>query len=564
MDFKKGIVASAVAIATALFPVSGASYSPGKVDGEYCGNVIEKGTHPLLARKSVELYEQKNGPTFTTEQKLLIEKGAIEEDSPEFCYMRSFNHFTEVGTGNGLWGFNSSQQWSQSPEDQLGDIPFHLMPLVVQQWYKGLAWLNDIDGTYPYGNHTWQRAISEKNLESLGHILHLLQDVTLPAHVRNDAHPGIIKLGKLEEANIHSILRGDSYESWSEDNSKLALLSSSNIPVYKTLDEIFDDVVKMTGNNFFSDDTIGNYPLPAVSKLVTKKEGKRTYYYNTIEGVEVPIARKSLLSAFMDKTIVTHKPHYVFDNKVLEAQWKIQGTRAIEIGAAAIALYVASIADKCVTHASKGCDSGNKNVYWQDSCGKLEEIAESCNSNQSCEKGSCVVDATKCIPFSVKKCVDNDIYWVDSCGNFEGLMKSCGINQICTNGLCVNKNESNGQFIDVGNGTVKDTKTGYVWQKQTISGKNYSEAIKYCQALVLGGSDNWNLPGYSTLITLRTEVGSYCKLNSIFKGACDNYWVGDSCAIDEAEKINFITDSEYSISSCNSVYNFANVLCVNK
>src|SRR3989344_3905144 len=124
LDFKKGIVASAIAVATALFPTPSASYSPGAIDGTFCGKVVEKGTHPLLTRKSVELYEKLYPQhTFTEEDKLLLEKGAIEEDSPEFCFARSFNHFTEMGTGKGIWGFPSSQQWSQSAEKQQGDIP---------------------------------------------------------------------------------------------------------------------------------------------------------------------------------------------------------------------------------------------------------------------------------------------------------------------------------------------------------------------------------------------------------------------------------------------------------
>ncbi|MBI2662748.1 DUF1566 domain-containing protein [Candidatus Woesearchaeota archaeon] len=516
LDFKKGIVASAIAVATALFPTQSASYSPGAIDGTFCGKVVEKGTHPLLTRKSVELYETLYPQyTFTEEEKLLLEKGAIEEDSPEFCFIRSFNHFTEMGTGKGIWSFPSSQQWGQSAEKQLGDIPFDAMPQGIRQFYQVLV-AQKTKGKYPYGDNSWQRVVTEKNLESLGHVLHLLQDATAPAHVRNDAHPGPIWLITLEDFNIHSYVHGDSFESWAEDNSKLALLTPSTITNYKTIDDIFKDVVQKTGENFFSDDTMGNYDAPAVADLAAKKEGKRTYYYHTIEGVEVPIARKSFLTAFMDERKIPHKPHYVLDTKVLEAQWEIQGTRAIEIGAAAIKLYVENVADKCVTHASKVCEGNN--VYWQDSCGKLENVFDSCNSNES-----------------------------------------------CVNGMCIEKLSQ--PFQDLGDGTIKDMINNRIWQKGSVSNKNWTEAVNYCNNLSLGGDNNWELP--TTLILL--EIINYkgkenCNFYPEFQGNCGMYWTDskndpDGCNGSTEVVIHFENNiSDYF--SCYSINAKMEVRCV--
>ncbi len=532
-DFKNRIVASAIAAATALVPTPAYSYSPGVINGTFCGPVIEKGTHPLLTRKSVELYNTLHPEhAFTNQEKALMEKGAIEEDSPEFCFVRSFNHFTEMGTGKGIWGFPSSQQWAQSADKQAGSIPFDAMPFGIKQFYQVLV-KEKTSGKYPYGNHSWQRAVQDKNLESLGHTLHLIQDATAPAHVRNDAHPGPGGwLLTVEDFDVHSYVHGDSYESWTEDNSKLALLTPKNIPAYTSLDDIFNAVVLFSGSHFFSDDTIGDYSTPAIADLTPVKEGKKTYYYRTIEGEKVPIARKSLLSALMDRTDMSltkakfqHKPHYVLDNKVLEAQWKIQGTTAVEMGAAIIALYVKETSGSgCSSHSSKVC-SGNT-VYWKDSCGKLEEVVKQCLTSQTCENSQCVDTKPTCTPQYSKTCSNGDVYWQDSCGKLGDVAEDCTSGEKCEGGACITQNS---QFIDLGDGTVKDTKKGYIWKNSLYYPVYWASADKDCK----GYSGGWRLPTQEELKTLYDPFGNKCMLPKVFysESSCSsNRWTSDKCS----------------------------------
>ncbi|MBN1420805.1 MAG: DUF1566 domain-containing protein [Planctomycetes bacterium] len=60
-----------------------------------------------------------------------------------------------------------------------------------------------------------------------------------------------------------------------------------------------------------------------------------------------------------------------------------------------------------------------------------------------------------------------------------------------------------GRFVDNGDGTVSDNCTGLMWQQETGVPRwdpeygpavNWGEALQYCDALVLGGSDDWRVP----------------------------------------------------------------------
>jgi hypothetical protein len=52
-----------------------------------------------------------------------------------------------------------------------------------------------------------------------------------------------------------------------------------------------------------------------------------------------------------------------------------------------------------------------------------------------------------------------------------------------------------GQYTVLGNGTVKDNKTGLVWQQHAEFGYTFSEAGPHCASLVLGGaSSGWRVP----------------------------------------------------------------------
>lgn len=83
---------------------------------------------------------------------------------------------------------------------------------------------------------------------------------------------------------------------------------------------------------------------------------------------------------------------------------------------------------KCEANSYKQCY--NNSVYWYNSCGENESLAESCSNgceNLGIDNAQCV---SNCTSHSTQKCYENDIYWYDSCNHKESLALDCG-SKIC-------------------------------------------------------------------------------------------------------------------------------------
>ncbi|MEW6380807.1 MAG: DUF1566 domain-containing protein, partial [bacterium] len=57
----------------------------------------------------------------------------------------------------------------------------------------------------------------------------------------------------------------------------------------------------------------------------------------------------------------------------------------------------------------------------------------------------------------------------------------------------------NGSYTANGDGTVTDTSTGLMWQRETAGPMSWEEALHYCEGLTLGGHSDWRLPNVNEL-----------------------------------------------------------------
>lgn len=58
-------------------------------------------------------------------------------------------------------------------------------------------------------------------------------------------------------------------------------------------------------------------------------------------------------------------------------------------------------------------------------------------------------------------------------------------------------------FLDNGDGTIKDSRTNLVWQKQDDgTTRRWEDAVTYCEGLSLGGQTDWRLPNIKELKTI--------------------------------------------------------------
>lgn len=112
--------------------------------------------------------------------------------------------------------------------------------------------------------HGWSEAIQGSTLEQgfteLGYVLHLLEDLTSPAHTRNDAHPA-------------ALLDGDPVEARTRTPSSPPL--SDGLLSFPSPEKPFDDLQQFTSTNFYSSDTVFNGTGP------TSVRDDNDYFYDS-------------------------------------------------------------------------------------------------------------------------------------------------------------------------------------------------------------------------------------------------------------------------------------------
>ncbi|MFZ3090027.1 MAG: hypothetical protein WA240_05305 [Nitrospirota bacterium] len=198
----------------------------------------------------------------------LIAQGGVEEDEP--LYLRSRNHF-----------HNPSKSWDQAGLTDFGSLSsLGFTPMSSVLWAQDQSdrsWI-DFGGDWSWkkGREYFYQALTAsdkttreesfaKTFRAVGQIMHLVEDASVPAHVRNDTH-----------------IWGDGYEAWVRSNhgslnlSPTAFDSSilnetpnpiASIPIAKIFDtdkytgtnpstSLSWGIAEYTNSNFASDDTI--------------------------------------------------------------------------------------------------------------------------------------------------------------------------------------------------------------------------------------------------------------------------------------------------------------------
>jgi hypothetical protein len=164
-----------------------------------------------------------------TQQKVRqwLRAGAELEDAqapffPLYGTTRSFNHFhnqlkpwDNAGL-NDIWTGKSSLLWAQDGIYQQG------FPDGDWSWQKTrLCYYNALTARAEND----RQAFFACTFKGLGHQMHLIQDASVPAHVRNDAHPEDAILGK-------NYWTGDYYfETWAKKNN-ITINSFASAPVF--------------------------------------------------------------------------------------------------------------------------------------------------------------------------------------------------------------------------------------------------------------------------------------------------------------------------------------------
>jgi hypothetical protein len=284
-------------------------------------------THPALTRKSIELFDHYySTSTLNSKEANYVVNGSINEDDAP----RWLNHFYDPVYERGFTFDNlswpSSKLWAGSARLQGGPTEF-LAAGVTRGYFTA-------DDDY-----SWERAIYEyawgdkrRGLESLGHILHLIQDATVPEHTRNDPHPPIADLGS-------------PYEEWTKIVPPIALKNLKPI-IYENLADYFNSVARYSNSKFYSEHTIGSTlyfePVGNFVKTETLSDGKQYLFEHRLEdGQDYHLDMISVAKTWGSENEKTVRD---IDHLVLSDYWRLLSRQAVANGAGIIKLFFDDVA----------------------------------------------------------------------------------------------------------------------------------------------------------------------------------------------------------------------------
>lgn len=300
-------------------------------------------THAFLTKAIIDFY-QSNFPQEKISDKYInyIIEGSIREDDPP----RWMNHFYDPVYKRGLsydpkiefvnfGNWPSSKEWVRNEIAQNYPLyktkAFFSSILSVFQKSKIEDISLDTNFTYEKALDFYRRGEEEKAMFALGHILHLLEDLGVPDHTRNDQHAD-----------------GSPYENWAEkfnleneDQSLKKNLKSEKPVILSSIDDYFDKLALYSNNNFFSKDTIGiqsGYVLPEINYENTFLDNGNNYFYKkNNEGQNYFLLRYRKNGSFLG---IKDFDFTINDEKILSSYWKELSPKIVAYGAGFINLFL--------------------------------------------------------------------------------------------------------------------------------------------------------------------------------------------------------------------------------
>ncbi len=273
-------------------------------------------THSNLTQNTLREYERLTTNMFVDSDVQSVMRGSIEEDNST----RPINHFYDPIAGVGL----QRNIWRDgNPVDGIA-APVWARSILKQGKPGRREELFSSDSDF-----SWDRAIYEyvhgdraRAMEALGHVLHLVQDATVPAHVRNDAHPTFIPRQQ------------DPYETFTEGLGGSIAIVSHKLVQANSIEGAMKEVATFTNNNFLSRDTeFEHYIHPAEDDL----------YFDANFGVHKQNGHIVVRAAQeFDRKNKVEVTRYFFDDKdgeISKAYWDVLSEKAVVYGVAVIDLF---------------------------------------------------------------------------------------------------------------------------------------------------------------------------------------------------------------------------------
>ena len=240
-------------------------------------------THAFLTDETIQFYNRNFKNKISDDLKdYLVDGARKEDDSPRYL-----NHFydpiNDQGLASGIYRGHKSKEWAENEKLQ-NKLIYKISPFTVASILTA-SQIEKIQPIFNKTNFTWQKAIDfyidgkmEQALFALGHVLHLVEDASVPDHTRNDAHP------PFDDG-------GSPYENWTEkfnlenpdEDLTQRLLNKKPIPL-NDLDSYFNEMAEYSNKNFYSRDSIYEYNEPKIVDFLEDDKLPTGYVYGIGEG----------------------------------------------------------------------------------------------------------------------------------------------------------------------------------------------------------------------------------------------------------------------------------------
>src|SRR3989344_1282397 len=294
----------------------------------------DKTTHPGLTNEIVDFYNASFDVKLTSEEKEWIVQGSIDEDIPP----RWINHFYDPIYNEG-W---KAENLGTVPPPTLRSIS-KIFLNINTEIVSSKQWVHDEFLQVRYagygGNNTWENAIRQyangnkkEAYYILGHVLHLLEDKTVPDHTRNDTHA--------HEGSTVTGDEGSPYEDYGKSFNRQNLVIAQKLqqenrrPIaLPSIDEYLDYLAKYSNGYFFSEHTIAS--VKYINPKIVKEEGIYAYGKEKNGGGSI-LAEGKLITK---ENFGTEKIYTLRSSAVLSSYFSRLTEEAVLSGAGVIKLF---------------------------------------------------------------------------------------------------------------------------------------------------------------------------------------------------------------------------------
>jgi hypothetical protein len=291
-------------------------------------------THRALTQEMTKIFNQYDSRQISAGDGEHVIQGSWDEDAG----VRPLHHFYDPIHDQGI---TLGKEWLHAKawaQDTIAQATSRSVGINIAYGSIYDLFSSDYDFSWDRAVYEYAWGSKKRGLESLGHILHLIEDMAVPDHTRDDKHP------PYADKFFHQT---SPYEHWANKWDKETIGTASELQkeekkpiICNPLSNCFDSIALYSNRNFFSKDTINSTKYSAPRHTDERAEilssgVTYTFGYSRIDDSEYKLVR-------VNKNLRTRSTEYLIedpDNLILSDYWSLLSKQAVLHGAGVVKLF---------------------------------------------------------------------------------------------------------------------------------------------------------------------------------------------------------------------------------